>query len=148
VGKGIQEVMKQRHPEKASQIENLQTARLGAELLRLWGIPERICQVIEHQDKPEYTAPELVADEYRREAGILHVAHVLEGLLVGVTVAPESRIYTRDYMAMLGLPNPTPEEFLKETILPNLLRNRHRLPQQILDILPVDGVSSLQSEQS
>jgi len=80
VGKGIQEVMKLKQPDKAGQIDNLQSAGLGAELLRSWGIPARICEVIEHQQKPEYTAPDQMPEEIRREAGILHVAHVLEGL--------------------------------------------------------------------
>jgi len=142
VGKGLQEVMKQKHPDKAAQIDNLQSAGLGAELLRLWGIPPRICQVIENQQKPEYTAPDLMPEEIRREAGILHLAHVLEGLLMKAPVPAESRIYTRDYMALLHLPNPTPEEFLKETIVPGLLRNRQRLPLQVLDVLPADGFSN------
>jgi hypothetical protein len=51
-------------------------------------------------------------------------------------------------MALLRLPNPTPEEFLKETIVPGLLRNRQRLPQQVLDVLPVDGLSNAQPEPS
>jgi putative nucleotidyltransferase with HDIG domain len=148
VGKGIQEVMRQQHPDKSGLIDSLQSAGLGAELLRSWGIPERICQVIEFQQKAEFTAPDLIPDEYRREAGILHVAHVLEGLLLNVTVAPECRIYTRDYMAILGLPDPTPEGFLKGTLLPGLIRNRHRLPQQILDVLPADDLASFQSDQS
>jgi len=147
VGKGIQEVMRQQHPDKAGQIDNLHSAGLGADLLRSWGIPERICQVIEHQQQPEYTAPDLLPEEYRREAGILHVAHVLEGILMKAPVAPELRIYTRDYMAMLRLPNPTPELFMKETILPGLIRNRHRLPQQIADILPLDTASTDASKQ-
>jgi hypothetical protein len=71
---------------------------------------------------------------------------VLEGLLMKSPVPPECRIYTRDYMAMLRLPNPTPEEFLKETIVPGLLRNRHRLPQQVLDVLPVDSFPNSQSD--
>jgi putative nucleotidyltransferase with HDIG domain len=148
VGKGIQEVMKQKYPDKAAQIDNLQSAGLGAELLRSWGIPARICDVIERQQQPEYNAPDQIPEEFRREAGILHVAHVLESLLMKAPVAPELRIYTRDYMAMLRLPNPTPEELLKETILPGLMRNRHRLPQQILDILPVDASSPAQPERA
>jgi len=51
-------------------------------------------------------------------------------------------------MAMLRLPNPTPEEFLSDTIVPGLLRNRHRLPQQILDVLPVDGPSNSKTDPS
>ena len=59
---------------------------------------------------------------------------------------PECRIYTRDYMALLHLPNPTPEEFLRETIVPGLLRNRQRLPLQVLEVLPADCLSNAEPE--
>jgi len=146
VGKGVQEVMKQKHPDKAGQVDNLQTAGLGGELLRSWGIPARICEVIDNQQRPEYTAPDRIPEEIRREVGILHVAHVLEGILLNVPVPPEGRIYTREYMSLLRLPKATPEEYMKEIILPGLLRNRHRLPQQIADILPADNPAGLSPE--
>jgi hypothetical protein len=46
------------------------------------------------------------------------------------------------YLALLHQPHPTPEEFLKDTLAPGLLRNRQRLPLQVLDVLPVAGLSN------
>jgi hypothetical protein len=71
---------------------------------------------------------------------------VQQGLLMKAPVLPECRICTPDYMSALRLPNSTPEESLKETIFPALLRNRHRSPKQTLDVLPVDALSDWQPE--
>jgi putative nucleotidyltransferase with HDIG domain len=131
VGKCIQIMMKQSRWVLDGYVDTLDPARLGAELLRAWGLPERLCQIIERQDLPDYTPPELVASEYRRELGILHLAHHLETLLSGKPLTPESTIYTQDYMAFLGIASASPQALLKETVLPGLAKNLPRLPQEI-----------------
>ena len=110
-------------------METLDSAKLGAELLRKWELPERIFQMVEMQEEPEYTSPEFVAAEFRRELGVLHLAHVLESLILSET--PRLRIYTKDYMSAMGITGTTPEEFLKHRIIPTLSRNRRRLPQRV-----------------
>jgi hypothetical protein len=50
-------------------------------------------------------------------------------------------------MSALRLRNSTPEELLQETIVPRLLRNKRRLPQQVLDVLPADALPIPQPEQ-
>jgi putative nucleotidyltransferase with HDIG domain len=134
IGKGVQVVMKAKHPDKANFIDTFESAKLGAELLRMWGLPERICNIVEFQQYPEFTAPDLISPEHRRETGTVHIAHILELLLVGQPIDPTRSIYTRDYMAVLGFPNLTPEELLKDRVLPNLLKNKSRIPPEIQSI--------------
>jgi HD-like signal output (HDOD) protein/CRP-like cAMP-binding protein len=135
IGDGVRILMKDAYPENAQLINDLPPSKLGATLLKQWGIPERICAVIERQDLPEFMSPDMIAEEYRRDAAILHVAHVLEKLIAGEPLVPECTIYTRDYMGVLGLPQGDPEGLLRDRVLPNLLRNRHRLPDQIRHLI-------------
>jgi HD-like signal output (HDOD) protein len=130
MGQCVQAMMKHAHWMMNGHIEMLDSAQLGAELLRNWSLPERLCQIIEQQRLPEYTAPASIPAEYPHELSVLHVAHNLEGLLIGEPLPPESAIYTKEHMASLGLRKPTPEAFLKESIMPTLMKTVHRLPQE------------------
>ncbi len=131
IGKGIQILMKRARWLMDEYVDALDPARLGADLLRSWGLPERLCSIIENQRMPEFTAPDLVPAEYRRDAGVLHVAHVLESLLRGGHEEPGAAIFTTDYMAMLGIQNLAPADLLSQRVLPSLRRNAHRLPREI-----------------
>jgi HD-like signal output (HDOD) protein len=134
-GKGVQVVMKSAHPEKMDFIESLDSAKLGAALLRAWGLPEKICRTVEFQQHPEFMSQDLIAPEYRREAAALHIAHVLEALLLERPVDPIKTIYTPEYMTVLGFINTTPANLLKDRILPSLVKNRTRVPPDIHGIV-------------
>jgi putative nucleotidyltransferase with HDIG domain len=134
IGKGVQTLMKRADSSKAEYIDTLQSARLGAEQLKVWGLPERIWKVVESQQDPEFMAPDTIPSEYRSYNAVLHIAHILESLLNDETSEPETSIYTRDYMAVLGLGNTTPADLLKDRVIPNLMKSRNRLPEQIRDI--------------
>jgi HD-like signal output (HDOD) protein len=135
LGKGVQVVMKHAQPAKADFVSTLDSSRLGAAVLRQWGIPERVCRSVEFQQHSEFMPPDLIAPEYRRETAGLHIAHVLETLLLERPVEPRKSIYTADYMAVLGFGNLTPAELLKDRILPALLKNRARIPLEIRSII-------------
>jgi len=134
-GKSVQVMMKTAHPDKTDFVESLDTAKLGAGLLRNWGIPERICRTIEFQQQPEFMSPDLIAPEYRREAAALHVAHVLEMLLLDRPVDPVKSIYTPEHMAVLRLDHMSPAELLRDRVLPNLSRNKTRVPPDVHSIV-------------
>ena len=136
LGKGVQIVMKAAHPDKADFIDTFNSPRLGAELLLQWGIPERICKIVECQEQAEFMSPDLISQEYHRETATLHIAHVLESLLVGQPLDPTRTIYTKDYMALLGFGDLTPEALLKERIVPTLMKNRTRIPPEIQSLFP------------
>jgi HD-like signal output (HDOD) protein len=134
-GKGVQVVMKGQHPDKADFINSLDSTKLGASLLRVWGLPERICRTVEFQQHAEFMSPDLLAPEYRREAAALHIAHVIEIILMDKTVDPIRSIYTNEYMNLLGFQNMTPAQLLKDRILPNLTKNRNRVPLDVHSII-------------
>jgi len=142
VGKGIQVLMKLAHPAKAEYIGTFHSAKLGADLLRVWGLPDRVCDIIELQQHPEFTPPDLVRAEYRREVGTLHIAHTMESLLEGRPVEPASAIYTRDYMAVLGASDITPAELLKNQVLPSLMKGLRRMPEPIQRIISKASASN------
>jgi HD-like signal output (HDOD) protein len=135
VGKGVKVLMKRARWMMDEYVDTLNSAKLGADLLRAWGLPPRLCQIVENQQQAEFTAPDFVPAEYRREIGLLHVAHVLEKMLLGETPAPESMIYTKDYMSVLGITAATPGDLLREKILPSLSRNRGRLPHDLQGLI-------------
>jgi len=135
IGKGVKVLMRVADPGKGDYIDNLPTPKLGAQLLGLWGLPERVCKIVEFQEYPEFTPPDLVAAEYRRETAMLHLAHILERLLAGQPAEPSSTIYTREYMAVLGLPHASPGDLLKERVIPSLVKNRQRIPEQIQGLI-------------
>jgi HD-like signal output (HDOD) protein len=131
LGKGVQVVMKNGNPLKAEFVNTLDSAKLGSSLLRTWGIPERICKIVEFQQHPEFMLPDLISPEYRRELAALHVAHILETILTHKAVDPTKSIYTADHMAVLGFRNISPADLLTERVLPSLDRNRLRIPPEI-----------------
>jgi HD-like signal output (HDOD) protein len=134
-GKGVQVVMKTQHRDKADFVDSLDSSKLGAALLREWGIPERICRTVDFQQHPEFMSPDLIAPEYRREVAALHIAHVLEILLLERPIDPIRSIYTPEYMSLLGFGNMTPQVLLQERVLPSLKKNRTRVPPDIHTIV-------------
>jgi HD-like signal output (HDOD) protein len=134
-GRGVQVVMKHAHPAKADFVDSLDSAKLGASLLRVWGLPERICRTVEFQQHPEFMSPDLIAPEYRREAAALHIAHTVESLLMGNVVDPVRSIYVQEHMALLGFGNFTPTQLLSDRILPSLIKNKTRVPPDIHNLV-------------
>jgi len=140
VGKAVQLMMKDTHWLADDHVDLLDSAKIGADLLKGWSLPDRVCRIVENQHRPEFTPPDALPGEYRREAGILYLAHVIESILLGSRLETESVIYAKDYMAVLGIASGTPQDFLKDTVMPSLTRNSRRLPQdlQIILGLPAD----------
>jgi len=135
LGKGIQVVMKNAHRDKADLIDLLDPAKLGAALLRVWSLPEKICRSVELQQYPEFIPPDLTGPEYRSDAAAVHIAHVLEGLLTNKPLDPSKGAYTADYMALLGFGDLTPAQLLNERVLPVLKKNPTRVPPEVRSIL-------------
>jgi hypothetical protein len=90
--------------------------------------------IIELQQQAQYTHPDLIPAEYRREIGTLHIAHVMESLIQGESIEPTSTIYTRDYMSVLGV-DVAPADLLKDRVMPALMKGLKRMPDSVQKIL-------------
>ena len=53
-------MMKKDHPMTGEFIALLDTAKIGADLLQQWGLPDRICRAVELQRYPHFAAPDLI----------------------------------------------------------------------------------------
>ena len=104
----------------------LDTGKIGSDLLQQWGLPDRICRVVELQRYPEFAGPEMIDSEFRKDLAVLHIAHFFERLLSGEASAPAARVHTPAYFQELGLGAKTPEEFFTSHIAPALIRNKQR----------------------
>jgi HD-like signal output (HDOD) protein len=135
IGKGVQSLMKIAHPDRSDYVDALRPSQLTAELLSIWGLPDRICKTIEFQHHPEFMPPNLADASYRNECATLYLAHVLQSLMTGEEIDPVLSIYAGDYLACLGLPYATPTDLLKQRVMPILIKNRRRLPDLIQDFV-------------
>ncbi len=135
IGKGVKILMRVSDPSKADYVDSLPAAKIGAELLGLWGLPERICKVIQLQEHPEFKPPDSIPVEYRRELATLHIAHIIEGLLQDQPVDSTSAIYAQEYMRTLGFSYSRPFDLLHERVIPSLMKNRRRIPEEIQNLI-------------
>jgi len=104
----------------------LDTGKIGSDLLQQWGLPDRICRIVELQRYPEFAGPEMIDAEFRQDLAVLHLAHFFERLLSGETAEPAARVHTSAYFKELGLGNRSPEEFFVSHIATALIRNKQR----------------------
>ena len=135
MGRCVQIMMKQARWLSDEHVDLLPPAKLGADLLNSWKLPERLGIIVENQHLPEYMHPDQVPTDFRREVGVLHLAHCVESILMGEQPKPELNVYTKDYMNALGLSFATPAALLKESVLPSLGKNLQRLPREIQKVV-------------
>ena len=136
LGKSVVVLMKQKHPEVSKFAPLFDTSRLGGDLTRHWGLPDRLCQTIESQDEPEFLPPDAVDAAYRKEVAILHVAHILEGIMTGKPLDPARHAFYGEHTDMLGIPRMEASDLYQTKILPAMMKNKQRLPLEIRHLLP------------
>jgi putative nucleotidyltransferase with HDIG domain len=122
-------------PSLVPFVDLLDEPRLGAELLRRWGVPEEVAAVIDRQQEPELASPQNLAEPHRRELVVLHVAHAcaerIAGPLPGMSPAP----WLDAHLEFLGRPERTAEELLDGWLRPALLKQAPALPRAVRHLL-------------
>lgn len=131
IGRGVVLLMQKEHPVTSEFVSLIDTAKIGSDLLQSWGLPDRICRVVELQRYTEFAPPELIESDFRQELAVLHMGHLFEKLIDGADLSPMSTIHTAAYMDLLGLVNTTPEDFFKNRIVPALVHNKARYAEEV-----------------
>jgi HD-like signal output (HDOD) protein len=136
LGKNVAVLLKQKHPAISGFAPLLDTASIGAHLVRHWGLPDRLCRIIESQNEPEFMPPEAIDIVHRKEVAILYFAHLFEGIMTGNPVDSAKQSFNNEHFEALGIPPADVSEIYQSRILPGLTKNKWRIPNEIHHLLP------------
>ncbi len=136
IGRSALVLLLERHPEMKAFGKLLDTAKIGAELARHWGLPQRICESIEFQDQAAFMPPDAIESDYRKEIAALHLAHLFEGELSGNPLPPSQAPFINEYLETLKIPASDFAEICTTKIKPALARNWRKLPPEVRKLFP------------
>jgi HD-like signal output (HDOD) protein len=126
-------LLKRKYPNISALFGLLDDAKIAADLLEMWGLPSSIYTVIGLRERPAFTPPEALHTEYVHEVAVLYVARVCSDILRDQE--PVSEIFLPDYMAVLGITQPSIKAFYHDALLPTLVRDRKKLPPGVRQAL-------------
>ncbi len=135
IGDSVAVVVRQTKPDAAWLIDCVDASALGATVLAGWGLPERVHQVVEHQDDAGILGPAEL-DAHGAEIATLHVAHACHDVLFG-SGTPGNLV--AEYLESLGI-RATLAAFCADTITPALMKQAERLPAAVRTRLREGGV--------
>ncbi|NTW37560.1 MAG: hypothetical protein HGB17_15900, partial [Syntrophobacteraceae bacterium] len=127
-------LLRKQNPKWAFFIEMLDSARIGALLLKEWGIPPMIHESIDHQDLAEVMPPSLMTTPHRGSIAVLHAAHVACEMIQGRHDMPEHP-FIEDTRELLQLPGDSFRDFVEGHLLRELTGKLHTLPQHVRDLI-------------
>ena len=134
IGSVVLELLKTANPHLEVALSTVDSAGMGAELLRAWNLPEALCRTIELQHLPEFALPEHVPDDVRKNVALLYLANRFHDRLHGEDDrAPWP--FTREYLGVLGVTGMDELAFFHQKIRPALLARIKTLPKSLADAL-------------
>lgn len=134
IGAMVIELLKMQNPRLASVFLGLDSASVGAELLRSWNLPESLCAAIDYRFYPEFAVPEKVPEVARVAVALLYLAERFCERLHQQTPTQQPLLLD-DYLAVLGLQGVSEEELLYKRVLPRLRARKLALPKSLLVLL-------------
>lgn len=136
IGHSLMTLFKAKRPDLAGLCSLVNTTQVGGQLLKQWQMPDRIQQVIEYQHYPYYATPRQLPPELWADVTVLYVAHLCESLLQGRKLDKHETIYINDYLPLLGIVNEDIHQFMKERMIPALVKDRKRLSPELREYIP------------
>ncbi|VAX25228.1 hypothetical protein MNBD_NITROSPINAE03-1655 [hydrothermal vent metagenome] len=130
IGQSVILLLKKRNPKISALIDSLDHTKLGAALLGNWELPESLCKVVQYQDYPEFSPPTKLPGEILDELSVLYLSRVCYARLVD-DEEHDSSSFFNDYARVLNFTGQGPDAFVKEKIVPALLKIKDRLPQEL-----------------
>jgi HD-like signal output (HDOD) protein len=135
IGKTVALLLGKQNPKWSVFIEMLDSAKLGAMLLKQWNIPNRVCRTIEYQAYPTFCHPAKIPSDMRINIALLYVAHVAGDCLHKGSAPPFEHPYLSDYLRLLKFDHPGIEEVAKSCILPGLTAKFNLLPDSVRKLI-------------
>jgi HD-like signal output (HDOD) protein len=127
IGFVIVELLKNSNPQLGPLFDFVDSAEMGAELLRTWKLPEGLCTTLQYQHYPEFAPPERVPEEARSGVALLYLARRMYQALKN-SPPSDPGIFVADYLNAIGLGDMTESELFFERSLPRLYKEIDTLP--------------------
>lgn len=134
IGSVVLELLKTANPQLEVALATVDSAGMGAELLRAWNLPEALCQSVELQHLPEFALPEHVPDGVRKNVALLYLANRFHDRVHG---EPDSVPwpFAREYLNVLGVTATDEWDFFNQKVRPALLARPKTLPTSLAEAL-------------
>ncbi len=134
IGLVLTALLKQHNERFTVLFDDLEPAAMGAELLRSWNLPARICQSIYYQGYPEFALPERIPDDVRINVTLLYLARRCYHLLHRTDEQP-SALFLDAYLAGLNQGRLDEKELLYGRVVPRLRTQMRQLPRSLAERL-------------
>ncbi len=130
VGSVVLELLKTQNPRLEGLLATMDSAGLGAELLRAWNLPERLCKTIEFRHYPEFALPEHVPVDVVKNVAVLHLANRFHSS-IHAGAGGEQGPFVEAYLAELGLADVSEVDLFHYRVKPRLLARAQNLPRTL-----------------
>lgn len=130
IGKSVLLLLERQSPKLSFFIGLLDSNKIGSMLLKEWGLPAEICQTLEYQDFAALMPAAAIPEPIRHHAAVLHLAHLCLEHLEGREEPPAS-LFLADYQRLLGIEPGSVEGFVRDRLLPPMLRRLNTFPQPV-----------------
>src|SRR5205085_8918629 len=117
IGDSVAQLLRRTRPAVTELVECVDMPTLGGAVLKAWGLPERVYQVVERQQQAELLRPEKLDAAHARELGVLYLATVCHDVLLARATPPA---HAAAYMSWLGLRETSCAAFCKDVLVPAL----------------------------
>ncbi|MGC9197008.1 MAG: HDOD domain-containing protein [Syntrophobacteraceae bacterium] len=135
IGKTVAFLLRNQYPKWSLFIEMLDTAKLGAVLLKSWNVPHSICHTVEYQAYPSFCPPQAIPMESRTNIALLYVAHVACDRMSKGALGSLEHPYLDDYLRLLELEPVGIDYLVSKSIVPGLLSKNKLLPDFVRKLI-------------
>ena len=128
LGRGVILLLKKQNPSLGILIDSLDHAKLGALLLKEWGMPDILSRSLEYQSYPEFLPPDMIQMEVRNDVAILYLAHLCFNLLTGTSQHTLPDIFMAQYLRLLRWEQLDVSQVIQKHLLPTLTKSIETYP--------------------
>ena len=130
VGLLVTELLKKRHPDFAALIADVDRSEFGGELMRVWGLPDLVCETIRAQRYPDVAPPERLQPSFKDSVALLYIADLLHTYMVAQK-SPIAPLYLREYLQQLGWRDKSLDAIWKAKVAPHMRTRKAALPKSL-----------------
>lgn len=134
IGSVVLELLRTQNPKLQRLLTNIDSAGLGAELLRTWKLPENLCKSVEYRSYPAFALPVHVPPDVLENVALLHLADRFY-LRLHDKVDEQGGLFTESYITALKLGDLGDPELLYRQVTTNLRSRLQSLPRTLAAVL-------------